>query len=96
MRAIDWCGEWERSATAPIDKIALMSPMTTSRRMLPISTVEFGIGWGADLSANAEQRAEGIERVEAPVKAKGKVAGKEQLDERLRRAIAAYKAGTAS
>ncbi|MBZ9986094.1 hypothetical protein LB572_03170 [Mesorhizobium sp. BH1-1-5] len=26
---------------------------------------------------------------------RGKVAGKEQLDERLRRAIAAYKAGTA-
>jgi len=45
-----------------------LSPMTARYGVLPLSRIKPVIGRRADFAADAEQRAEGIERVEAPVK----------------------------
>ena len=47
-------------------------PMIANRRMLPVAAVKVGVSRGFAVGADAEQRTEGIERVEAPVKAEGK------------------------
>ena len=39
-------------------------------RVLPVAGIKLGIGRRLYLAGDAEQRAEGIERVEAPVEAK--------------------------
>jgi hypothetical protein len=44
----------------------------TTRRMLPVAGIKLGIGRRLYCAGDAEQRAEGIERVEAPVEAKRK------------------------
>lgn len=42
-------------------------------RMLPFAGVQFGIGRGFGVAANAQQRPEGVERVEPPIEAEGKL-----------------------
>lgn len=49
-----------------------LSPMITNRGVFPISAVEIGIGRGRHFATDAQQRAEGIERVEAPIEAERK------------------------
>ena len=46
--------------------------MTANRRVFPISTVKVGIRRAFAVGADAEQRAEGVERVEPAVKAERK------------------------
>ena len=41
-------------------------PMTANRRVFPLAAVKAVIGRGLPVCANAEQRTEGVERVEAP------------------------------
>ena len=48
------------------------SPMTANRRVFPIAAVKVGISRALAVGADAEQRTEGVERVEAPVKAERK------------------------
>ena len=64
----------EREVAYPTVRIMLIrfSPMTTNCRVFPIAAVKVGIGRAFAVGADAEQRAEGVERVEAPVKAEGK------------------------
>ena len=52
--------------------IRLTHTPTTTRRMLPVAGIKLGVGRCLHLPRNSEQRAEGIERVEAPVEAKRK------------------------
>ena len=44
----------------------------TARRVLPVAGIKLGIGRCLYLTSDAEQRAEGVERVKAPVEAKRK------------------------
>jgi hypothetical protein len=46
--------------------------MTSDGRMLPFATVKPVIGGAFGIGPNAQEGAKGVERVEAPVKAKGK------------------------
>lgn len=46
-----------------------LSPMIANPRVFPLAAVEFVIGRAFIPGTNAEQRAEGVERVEPPVKA---------------------------
>jgi len=43
--------------------------MICQRRMFPVARIQTVIGRGFRVACNAEQRTEGVERVEAPVKA---------------------------
>jgi hypothetical protein len=52
--------------------IRLLS-MTTNRGVLPVSGVKLGVGRAGDFAADPQQRAEGVEGVEAPVKAEGEL-----------------------
>ena len=47
--------------------------MTTNRRVLPLPAVEAIVGRAFAVRTDTQQRAEGIERGEAPVKAKGEL-----------------------
>ena len=59
---------WEER-TLPIR----LTPMTATCRVPPLSRVEFGIGWSGGVARDAEQRAEGVERVKPPVEAEGEL-----------------------
>ena len=50
-----------------------LTPMTATCRVPPLSRVEFGIGWSGGVARDAEQRAEGVERVKPPVEAEGEL-----------------------
>ena len=41
-------------------------------RMQPVAGIQLGIGWCLYITSDAEQRAEGVERIEAPIEAKRK------------------------
>jgi hypothetical protein len=47
--------------------------MIANRRVFPLAVVERGIGRGRDFATDAQQRAKGVERVEAPVKSEGEL-----------------------
>ena len=48
--------------------------MIANRRVLPVAAVKIGVKSGTSpIGADAEQRAEGVERVIAPVKAEGRL-----------------------
>src|ERR1700676_789717 len=47
-------------------------PMIANRRVLPLAAIEAVVGRRLAVCGNAQQRAEAVERVEAPVKAEGK------------------------
>jgi polyphosphate kinase 2 (PPK2 family) len=71
-RVMGFCTKAETEEFLETMLIRLL-PMTANRGVLPVARVKFGIGRTGRLATNSEQRAEGVERVEAPVKAEGEL-----------------------
>ena len=63
VRIVLASADFSKELTLPIR----LTPMTATCRVPPLSRVEFGIGWSGGVARDAEQRAEGVERVKPPV-----------------------------
>jgi hypothetical protein len=57
------------NSPSDVDMLIRLSSITVNRGMLPLSCVKLGIGRGGYVATDAQQRAEGVERVEPPVEA---------------------------
>ena len=67
--------ELERNCVKFLDRVGYTTPIrlthtTTRCRVLPVAGIKLGIGRRLCIASDAEQRSEGVERVEAPVKPK--------------------------